>query len=533
MDNYPFYYASRLPILFYVAVAYLVISSFLVKNLKIRIALVLLLATLVEFTPVVMLTNPWVPDQYPFSAEPALLAKNHHLSRFHYLDTTPALALTFSGVLLSSNTNGLMLWQLAPIFGVVSTLLVILIGNKIKTNGVICGLLFLAFNFLYQTNIFHRQTYSFVLFLLSILILLYIIDSKKSVLSLVYIAVLFAIVLSHPGTSAFLIISLFIVAIGMLFFNKNRKLFLLTIISAVIFFFYYTYLSIWDLSRMIHLVRSAMNEFLSGDVGQIKGLEYLAGYTTTFGVIINVRTFVIVAYIGLSSLIAFYILLKRHDLTSQFVSLLHFGFAISLVAFMFGGAFYQLRPLMFLIPTSSFLIGKFLTMISTLHENKARFRKSQKKLATMILKFRTIRNPIKGLSILCLVLMFLALPILRYSGLPYLHPPSQELTAKLYLDRYYGYNSPINVTERNLPYAYSLILMWIKPEGEPPIVFYPEKEIDMKKGYFTTFRYTTRDAYWISEVSFAGYVDELLISLPESHNLVYQSDHYHKIFLKK
>lgn len=526
---YPFYYASQLPITFYVAAVYLALSAIFIKRHLHKILLVVLLAVLLEFTPVAMLENPWVPDQYIYSAEPAYLATNHHISSYHYVDSTPGLALTFSSAILSSAASPMILWQVAPFLGVFATCLIILIGRRIGTNGALCGLLFLAFNYLYQTNIFHRQTYSFVLFLVSVMFLLLLIEKRRFEFSIGYLMVLFAIIIAHPGTSAFLLLALAICTAGFYVLYKNRTLVHLTLLSVVGFFAYNLYVSLWDLPRMVRFIQSAMTQVLYGDVGQAPGLEYLTGYTASFDTVMSIRMLIALAYLALASLAAVYIALRKGNMSSRFISLMHFGFLLAFLTFMFGGASFRLRPLLFLIPTSALLIAKFQTVIS---DHKIETRSSRGFLRKVLdISIHNLRKkPVRMAGIICVIGLLTVAPVLRYSGIPYLQPHSEELTGKLFLDRYWDYDSPIYVTERNLPYGYSLILIWEIPNDEPYTILEYERDLPSSTSFFTVQRYITRDGYWAEDVSFEAYLEGLLNTLPESHNVVYQSDEYHIIF---
>lgn len=531
-NGYPFFYASQLPITFYVAMVYLALSTLLIKRHLHKILLVLLLAILLEFTPVAMLENPWVPDQYIYSAEPAYVATTHHISRYHYVDSTPGIALAFSPVLFSSAASPMILWQMAPFLGVLATFLVVLVGRRIGTNGALCGLLFLAFNYLYQTNIFHRQTYSFVLFLVSVMFLLLLLEKRRFEFSIGYLAVLSAILIAHPGTSAFLLLALAIVTAGFYILYKNRTLVHLTLLSVVGFFAYNLYVSLWDLPRMVRFIQSAMTQVLYGDVGQAPGLEYLTGYTASFDTLMSIRMLIALAYLALASLAAVYIALRKGNLSSRFISMMHFGFLLAFLTFMFGGASFRLRPLLFLIPTSALLIAKFQTVISD-HKIEARSsRKFLRKLMDFIIH-NVRRKSIRIAGVLCVIGLLMVVPVLRYSGIPYLQPHSEELTGKLFLDTRWDYDSPIYVTERNLPYGYSLILQWKIPNDEPYTILEYERDLPSNTSFFTVQRYVTRDGYWAENVSFEAYLDGLLGTLPESHDVIYQADEYHMIFRDK
>jgi hypothetical protein len=531
-SEYPFFYASHLPVAYYVAVAYLVLATVLVKRQSSKIILVLLLATLVEMTPVVMMENPWIPDQYPFMTEPTLLAENHHLSDFHYLDTTPGLAMTFSGALLASNAPPLILWQLAPLFGVLATLLIILIGRKMGVNGAICGLLFLAFNIWFQTNIFHRQTYSFVLFLLMVLVLLNILEKRRFKYSVLYIILLLAITITHPGTPAFLIVSLTIATFGFKLLEKNPKLLFLTLLSIVVFIAYDMYVSAGDFRRMVIFPINAMSEMIFGGLDQPAGLGYLSGYTSSFQILMNTRVFIALAYIGTATVVALLLIIRKKGSKSKFIALMHFGFLATFMTFMFGGAIYRMRPLLFLIPTSAILLGMIPALKTESVKTKVGLPESLRKRVNLFLRSRSFRQSSKIGAVVCLVVLFMIAPVLRYSGIPFLHASTNELSAKLFLDRYYPYDSPIYATEKNLPYGYSMLVLSHEPLGEPIVVLVPEENPSLERNYFTMFRFTTRDSYFVDVTSFETYVETLLRSLPDSHNLVYSSDRYHNVFLE-
>lgn len=531
-EDYVLSYASRLPFAFYFAVTFLVVASILTREQSHRMLLVLLLAVLLEVTPNIMLTNPWLPDQYPYMAEPVGLMKNRHIFDFHYLDSTPGLALMFSGVLLAANASPLILWQLAPLFGILATLFVILIGREIGANGPLSGLLFLAFNFWYQTNIFHRQTFSFLLFLVSILFLLRILHKRRFPYSVGYMVILTTIVLSHPGTSAFMVTSLVIAAVGFQIF-KNGNIRSLVLFSVIVFLAYNIYVSVWDFPRMIRFIGTSMQEIVGGGPEQAPALFYLSGHTDAFDLVLNSRILVSLLYLGISSITAIYILVKMGDPKTRFVTLLHMGFLLQLVAFLFGGPYYRMRPLFFVIPTSALLFSMSPTWIKGFGVRALRFLRLAGDKTNRTFTSKALSKSFRSVSLICLVLVFLIAPILRYSGIPYLHPPSEELSAKLFLDQNYGYDSPIFATERNLPYEYSLLVSGQHSKGEPDTVWIPEKDLSLNRSYFLVRRYGTRDGYWVYNVTFVEVLEALQEQLPKSHNLVYESDRFHRVFLER
>jgi hypothetical protein len=530
-NDYPFFYATHLPPIFYVAMLYLILCALYNRKSPVGVVFVLLLAVLLEFSPVVMLKNPWVPDQYIFSAEPAFLMKEHHIATFHYVDTTPGIALTFAPVLLASGSSPMVLWQFAPVFGVSAVLLVILIARRIRADPVVAGLLYLAFTLTFQTNIFHRQTFSFVLFLLAMLIILQFMEKGGWRHTVAYIIILLAMVISHPGTPAFWVIALGTLAAGMIILKRDARLLPLTVFSAVVFLVYNFYINAGDLVRMTGFVQNAMSELFGGNVSNAAGLEYLTGYTPLFSTLMDIRLYILLGYVGLASVVAIVFVFQKNDQAMRIAALVHFGFIISTGIFMFGGTSFLMRPLLFVAPTGAIVLSRFTTLKpgpgGEPHSKKGKLKALVKRLFFS----KSLRPLLRVASVVCLVVLLLMLPILRYGGIPYLHPPSEELSGKLFLDTHYSYLSPMNATERNVAWGYSLLIKGEIPLGEPTIVYSPEKEPSLDRNFFLMYRYTTRDGYWLSDPTWTGYLDDMLQILPQTHNLVYESDEYHKVFL--
>jgi hypothetical protein len=489
----------------------------LTKPRFLKILSVVLLACLIEVTPAVMLVNPFIPDQYPFLAEAAWVVKNNHIADVHYLQETPGLGLMFSQFMLVTGLGPFEVSKIFPFFGVLIALLVILVDKELGIHGVVSAIFFLAFNFWYQTNFFHRQTYSFVLFLVSVLLILKLFSRRKIGYPIAYTLVFIAMVISHPGTPAFLAISLGVTAIGLYLFQKNNRLLVISLLSSAIFLLYNLYVNSADFQRMIGYVYVAMLEAIGTTMtgGLPPATELLAGYTESFQTILNARLLITILYLALASIIAFYfVILQKRKATLAVISLIHFGFALQLLIFLYGGPLANMRPLFFLVFTCALLVPQVLTL-----------------KPSFIFKFKRCKKIAKLLGLCTMASFIIMIPVLRYSGLPYLYTPSQELSAKLFLDTHYTYTEPIYATEANLPYGLSLLTIGELPRGEPTAILRPEESVQLNRSYLVLYRFITRDGYWKYEITYKEYVKTLLLSLQETHNLVYNDDQYYAVFL--
>ncbi|MEM1714000.1 MAG: hypothetical protein QXW36_05655, partial [Desulfurococcaceae archaeon] len=133
---------------------------------------------------------------------------------------------------------------------------------------------------------------------------------------------------------------------------------------------------------------------------------------------------------------------------------------------------------------------------------------------------------VKMVIIVFTVAGLILIPITRYASIPYLHPTSQELEATMFVHQYYNGRQPIYYTEYP---PYTRVLAGKDPGWEIS-GFYEDMNFT-KHHYLVVERYVTRDGYYIYAVSRRELVNYLVSSLSKSHNLVYTSGNFTKLFL--
>jgi hypothetical protein len=521
-DGYPFFYASHLPVLYYLTAAFLIAVVVWSAEKALKYLALACLAFLVEMSPIVLLVNPFVPDQYPFIAEPTWLALHGHLADLHYLGTTPGLGLVFSQLLLTTGFTPLQLSKFFPILSVVMVLIVAKIGDEIGLDASLFGVpavLFLGFNYWYQTDIFHRQTFSLIFYLLSLYLIVKILKSERRAYFIIYVVVYSAMVMSHPGTPVFLLISLVVATLGFTVIHKNRRLLLLTYISLTIFFIYYLFVNSWDLPRMFGYVYSAVRSLL-GVVPSTPATAVLTGYGATFQRLLNIRLGITGLYLLLASLTTLYVLFKRAvGATVKLIAYIHIGLIVQIGIFVFGGYIANLRPLFFIVYTCALLVTQWLALVK---------RFFQARVSAPVKTFAKVTLLSVLVTLTCLV------PVLRFSGIPYLYAPTQELSVKTFVDRYYDYASPIYATESNLPYFLAVLVDGNRTPGEPTPFLAPRPGAALNESYLLLYRFVTRDGYWRTTPTYQEFVEYLIVTLSNSpiQNLVYSSDQYYKVFLR-
>jgi hypothetical protein len=506
---YPFFYAFSLPIAYYVSMVYLTLLALIGRGRNIRLFSLILLGILIELTPSVMLTNPWVPDQYPFLSEPVWLIQNHHIGTFHTLAETPGLGLEFSQVMLLTNIGPFILSKAYPLFVILALLLITLSARLLGKNEILAGILFLGFNFFYQMNIFHRQTFSYLLFLLSIYLLLKIIHKPDVRYSIAYFISFLILVISHPGASSFLAIALIVATAGIYILKKNRQLITITLASVVLFFAYYLYVNTLDLSRMLYFVKDSIANFFV-DPTVPAGTAYLTGYTQTFQDILTARVILTMGFLVLASIVALWALLRKpNNLAIVFMALLHLGLIIELSIFLYQFGLSE-RPLMFLIFTCALLISSITV--------PPRFN-------------RRWLKPLKIMGLCVIMFAVLSVPVLRYSGVAYLQPSSAELEMQNFFTISYNNSEPIYITERNLAYNDLFLESGNLSTVNIHLVRSPDDAVDLDKNYMLLSRFETRDGYWNYTVTYRGFLENLENSLQASHNIVYASSGDNRIYL--
>jgi len=513
--QYPIFYASKLPPTYYIATAYLTVLAILSKDRRLKLMSVLLIALLSELTPSIMLKNPWLLDQYPYLAEATWLVKTGYIAPVHYLDQLPGLGSMFSQLMLITGLGPIEISKLYPCI-VVSAVVIpmFLISEKICRDGALVPLLFLATNFA-QINIFHRATYFFMLFSVLMLLLVEKVARERANRSIAILCVLVfsAACITYPG-SGMIIIALSVLLILNAFLARvagravKHRIEIMLLIFVVIFFAWSIYVAQAEFAHwIVSNIYNIFTEFSPLSVPPISQIKpEVLGLTPIFDTIILVRLGMVFLVLCLASISALYIIWTKRNF-QLFIALLYAGFMVLTAPFIvtFGAQWVILKFTWYIMFTAAACICIGVTY--------GRFGR--------IMRLIVLVTILVGL---------LSVPLLRYASIPYLNIPTEELRAVEFIDTRYNSTELIYCIEYP-PYLLHRIQM--DKDIYWDIESWPTNtQINTSYNYLTSQRLLTRDGFYVRYVgSYKAYLDSQIAILETTHNLVYTSDPYIKLFI--
>jgi len=519
--QYPFFYASALPSIYYFAVVYLALLALFVGNDHCKLISLLSLALLVELTPSLMLVNPWLPDQYPYLEEPVYLIKTSHITPFHYLAEVPGLGLMFSHFMLITGLEPYMISKLYPVLASLTLVLpMYVLSRKLCGNGALIPLLFLAFNTA-QINTFHRFSYFFMFFSSWLYLVWARATRPVAGYSISSIVLFSAAVLAYPGS---VIIPIMVLAPTLIMLitrfwgglakglgesARMYQLHTLDLISLCVFLSWNIHVAGLEFNRMIGNVYQALME-LTTPFGPTFLLTpqhpWAEGLTPLFTAILRARMLLTATILSLGFLSSVYVFFKKKR-NEALIPTMYLSLLATLAPFMFTG-------------WGQWYMSKFV-VYSTLTAS-----------ACVAILWRLKRNKYLRTFILILVVVgVISVPILRYASIPYLHPTTQELKATVFVHHHYEGSGSIRYTEYP-PYIRVLVgkdPSWELSGMEP--AEWLGGGISHGVGYLLSHRVLTRDGYYVYQLSRQCLLDNLINSLSESHSLVYCNDPYVKLFM--
>ena len=521
-SQYPFFYARSLPFLYYPTVAYSALLALLSRRDHYKLVSLLCVAFLVEFTPSIMLTNPWIPDQYPYLSEPVMLVRKGHITHCHYLTEVPGLGLMFSQLMLITGIGPYTVSKLYPILTVLMLVLpTFIISRELCGNGAVAPLLFLAVNSA-EINIFHRSTYFFMLFSFLLLLLLLRIEKVRArAISLITVLTYSATVIIYPGS---VIIPLMLLVLTLLLLStklplirrlyflsldfRNRPLSLAFILTlATISIGWYIHVAEWSFSSMIRTIYQALTEITTPTYLSTPKHPFTEGLTPIFRAILRMRMMLIATVLVLGLIGIVYSVLRRHQ--KIVMSMMYFSLAIILSPFMLFTGLGQWYAFKF--------IG-YLTLLASIS-------------ASILLKLE--HEFMRRTIIVAIILVGLTLlPITRYTSIPYLHVTTEELKAATFVHNYYEKLQPIYYTEYP---PYIRVLAGKDPEWEftQYLGFITNVKIN-EYSFLISMRHLTRDGYYFTfNATYERLLNSLTDSLKATHNLVYTTGDYTKLFIRR
>jgi hypothetical protein len=328
----------------------------------------------------------------------------------------------------------------------------------------------------------------------------------------------FVLVISYSGTIV-PFISLLLVSILFILLGKGKKKIIrvsTSLLFLALFFSWYAFTATLQFGYMFEQIVGGLGELVlptSERILDITAYGLQASLTEGFQFLINLRNDLTILLASLAAFLSIYILFKKRelDLNATFLSSMFLATILQfllLVAFVYYGV------------GLAFKFHTFFVYLSVL-------------CVVLLLKlsFR-YKNKVRGILGLFALTLLLLVPLLSYSTVPFLHTPSSELRAKLFTDTYYHGKDPILATELNLPYTLFGILNNVSVV-EPKSILTPEEPIKNDSNYLILQRFMTRDGYTIYQTGYKEYLDILINSLSVSHNLIYTSGAYTKVFLRE
>lgn len=438
-DNrlYPLFYTISLPLTVWITIPLGVFLALFSPRPLHRILSVLILSFSIEFLPSFMLVNPWLPDQYPYLAEAYWIYLHGKIYDVHYLDEVPVLGLLYGMLQIITNIDSFKLSKLFSLIQATSIpIFLMIISRHLYERESLLPILFLAFNYFKQINVFHRASLHFTYALLFIFLIFKILNQKneaswklKLALSLVIFSVM---VLAYPG-SGYILASLAgtYALLRILDYRDIKPLTLLLVFSISIFVIWYLYVS-WSQVKIAGSIANSLMEVLRLDITAIESARhpYASGLTHEFQVIVYSRLTIegIVLLTGfIASLISCILtFLKRlrgveNNNAFTFVYLFTIASFASVVPWLLTEwsrwAFYKFN--------AYFLLVALLTHTSYF----SRFRGTEK-LTYM-----------KLLAYIVVTIALISVPLLRYASLPYLYVTTTELHSVTFVHKYYEFAS--------------------------------------------------------------------------------------------
>gem|GEM_PF-1975271 len=512
--QYPFFYASTLSPIYYLAVIYSALSALFCRNDYGKIVSLLCVAFLVELSPSLMLVNPWLPDQYPYLAELVYLTRSSHIAPVHYLHETPGLGLIFSQLMLVTNLGPYLVSRIYPFLTVLMLVLpTFLLSRELCGNSAVAPLLFLAVNSA-QINTFHRFSLFFMLFSLALfLIWRRYMKLKPSHLMLCIISFT-AATLTYPGSIIIPSILLLAPMVWLILkkvqasflsqglersFPESIPIYRLGLISLSVFLSWGVFVALNSFTDIVQLVYNAFVELASPE-DPFRILIPRHGFsgaipTTTFLYILRVRMVLAIILQGLGFLSFIPVLLGREK-RGVLMHMLYLPLLMSYLLYLPTSAnqYYTVRAVLYATLLASLCVA-------TIWHPKQ----------NQIIKMAIIVFTVAGLALI---------PITRYASIPYLHPTTQELNAAAFVHQHYMGNRPIYYTEYP-PYIRVIV-------GEEPAWEFTQCFLLSEHSFnFNTTsilmskRHITRDGYYLSPKPVNITFNHVAETLSSTHNLVY------------
>ncbi len=537
-EIYGLFYAKRLPLTTWI---FVFLSSYLAlftKHSVYRIIGIILIAIYTEFLPSYILSNPWLPDQYPYLSEAMWIYLKGRIDNIHYLSEVPALGLLYGIIQIMLNIDFIALYKFFSLLqAVIISLFLASLSKKLFNSISALPITFFALNYFSQINVFHRAALHFTLTLAYVYVTFSIIEDhsfmhwrKLSILALLYVSM----VLAYPGSGYILATTiLWLILLYSIKYVTSRIIPKLVIIPSSIFLLWYGYqassqmritgswlsnllriLSLDILNTFEEISESATHPFSTGLTPEFKELIYLR-LAIESSIMISALIIALTIYM----LTLFKALRKKRENTIRNSSLICIytltpaSFLSLLPWFLSEWArwgFYKFHAYLLLFSLLTILI--FLNASGNISKvNRIWERISKAKL----------------LIALVIVSLLFLVPILRYAPIPYLHVATPELNSVKLIYYYVDAESNPSYYFEYPPYASILI----RGEGSYEISgFYWFSNISSNGIYIVTNRALTRDWYYTYPEPLYKKLNELEHLLMMSNSRIFDNG-YNRAYL--
>jgi len=448
-----YFYFKHLPTLIYYAVLILSITTaFVSKSVYLRAFSIFIFAFLIVSPPDVMLANSWLTDTYPFASEAVYVVRNGRIGEFHYLSENPSLGLFLGSFLMATGIDAFLLMKIYQTL-IVSILVAImcLMSKYLGINGGESYLMPMFFLAIMWPNVFHlsRQSFGLIFYFSSWLFLVELVLHRYDRrIFLLLSTQIFLMVVSHPATPIYFVANVMMIAIVgsvfKVFKRKDMKTFVYGAAFCTAFWFLWN--SVTDLNNIqifrnifVKLYNSLMEE-----PQHVSGVSRIfSGYTTTYSLLIDVRLVLTIAVFACSIFLPLIVYVHCRNPNTRKILVILAGWnlsnLLSAVPLLYAGLPYFDRPVLF-----SFIswapIGELLYQV--LKRSSPAYSKLRK-VAKMVF------------VIFLIVVPSMLIPIIKYSPLPFLHPPTRELSAIFFADVYS--REKYTLLEFTAPWGYSYI----------------------------------------------------------------------------
>jgi len=483
------YYALSLPATTWILIPLSVFVAMYSPRRIHRMLSVFILVSLIELLPALVLVNPWLPDQYPYLSEAYWIYLHGKIRDVHYLSEVPGLGLLYGILQLLINVDPFTVSKIyALIQSIMLSIFLTIISARVLRAEYLLPLLFIAFNYFFQIDIFHRATLHFTYALVFIYL---IIETLKGASAedwkrkFTILAVQFsAMTLTYPGSGYILALLITMAFLSILLkYNVKREVLAILLSITAIFTSWYLYVS-WSEVRIAGSIINSLLEVLRLDMPFVESAThpFATGLTKTFRTLVYLRlaiegSLMMSGFIVASTNIirCFIHREKNIELTTQII------YALTVSAYI------AIAPWL-LTEWSRWSFYKFdgyLLLFSLMS------------LTTFFKRASPIIKPglLKRIICVALILALALVPILRYASVPYLHVTTQELDSVMFIHRYYSFTSDAYYLEY-APYTLPRLLT-SRDLAHDVVSFYWFDDPKNDGIYVFTLRALTREAFYV------------------------------------